>query len=195
VPAPGLLGNDSDIDGDTLTAVLVSNVSHGTLTLNANGFFAYTAESGFVGTDSFTYKANDGIGDSATVTVTIEVTLPEPPTIASLSKTVVITGTNLDGFTDLDFGAGIRVISILAHSSTQMTAEIRIDSDTALGARDVTVTTPEGTFALENGFTVEKAKSGGAPVWIWPLVAVALIGAVAGGFFFFFLPRRKDKRS
>ncbi len=103
--APGLLGNDSDIDGDTLTAVLVSSVSHGTLTLNADGSFTYTAESGFAGTDSFSYKANDGTGDSAAATVTIKVTLPEPPTIASVSEssgrlgsslTVTITGTNLD---------------------------------------------------------------------------------------------------
>src|SRR5207245_2518026 len=41
VAAPGVLGNDTDIDSPTLTAVLVSNPTHGTLTLNANGSFTY----------------------------------------------------------------------------------------------------------------------------------------------------------
>ena len=41
VNAPGVLGNDSDPDGDTLSAVVASGPSHGSLTLNANGSFAY----------------------------------------------------------------------------------------------------------------------------------------------------------
>ena len=36
VSAPGVLANDSDVDGDALGAVLVSNPAHGSLTLNAN---------------------------------------------------------------------------------------------------------------------------------------------------------------
>jgi hypothetical protein len=39
---PGVLGNDADLDGDLLTAVLVSGPLHGALTLNANGSFTYT---------------------------------------------------------------------------------------------------------------------------------------------------------
>ena len=42
VGAPGVLGNDSDADGDPLTAVLVSGVSNGSLTLNSDGSFTYT---------------------------------------------------------------------------------------------------------------------------------------------------------
>src|SRR4030095_16639482 len=42
VAAPGVLGNDSEPDGGTLNAVLVSDVSHGTLTLQADGSFVYT---------------------------------------------------------------------------------------------------------------------------------------------------------
>ncbi|MBI1916069.1 MAG: hypothetical protein HYS12_15250 [Planctomycetes bacterium] len=40
VSAPGVLSNDSDSEGDTLTAVLVSGPSHGSLTLNSNGSFS-----------------------------------------------------------------------------------------------------------------------------------------------------------
>jgi len=74
VAAPGVLGNDTDVDGDALTAVLVSGPSHGTLTLNSNGSFTYTPAADFNGSDSFTYKANDGQADSNTATVSITVT-------------------------------------------------------------------------------------------------------------------------
>ena len=73
VTAPGVLDNDSDAEGDPLTAVLDTDVSDGTLTLNADGSFTYVPDTGFVGTDSFTYHANDGTADSNIVTVTIEV--------------------------------------------------------------------------------------------------------------------------
>ena len=63
--APGVLANDTDPDGDPLTAVLVTGPSHGTLTLNANGSFTYTPAANFTGTDSFTYRASDGTLNSS----------------------------------------------------------------------------------------------------------------------------------
>jgi len=80
VEAPGLLTNDTDIDSITLTALKVTDPANGTLVLNANGSFTYTPNANFNGTDSFTYKANDGTDDSNTATVTITVT-PAPLTI------------------------------------------------------------------------------------------------------------------
>jgi VCBS repeat-containing protein len=80
VPAPGVLANDTDVDGDALTAVLQSTTAHGSLVLNADGSFTYTPEDGFVGADSFTYVADDGQGvgtaakatsEPATVTITV----------------------------------------------------------------------------------------------------------------------------
>src|SRR6185295_14282675 len=60
LPTPGLLANDTDVDSATLTAKLVSGPSNATsFTLNANGSFSYAPSSTFVGTDSFTYSAND----------------------------------------------------------------------------------------------------------------------------------------
>ncbi|MDQ3931115.1 MAG: Ig-like domain-containing protein [Chloroflexota bacterium] len=75
--AQGVLVNDSDADGDTLSAVLVSGPSHKAatngFTLNANGSFSYTPAANYNGSDSFTYKVNDGTVDSATATVSITV--------------------------------------------------------------------------------------------------------------------------
>jgi VCBS repeat-containing protein len=74
VAAPGVLVNDTDADGDPLTAVLVTGPANGTLTLNADGSFTYTPAFNFTGVDSFTYVANDTTVDSnvATVTITVE---------------------------------------------------------------------------------------------------------------------------
>ncbi|MFA6135639.1 MAG: Ig-like domain-containing protein, partial [Phycisphaerae bacterium] len=69
----GVLANDTDVDVDELTAVLVADAAHGDLTLNADGSFTYTPDDNFNGTDTFTYKANDGTADSAVTTVTITV--------------------------------------------------------------------------------------------------------------------------
>jgi VCBS repeat-containing protein len=71
--ASGVLANDSDGDGDNLTAVLVSNVSHGTLTLSDDGSFSYVPATDYAGSDSFTYQASDGSLTSGTVKVTITV--------------------------------------------------------------------------------------------------------------------------
>jgi PKD repeat protein len=74
VPAPGLLGNDSDPDGDNLTAVLVDNASHGDAIVHEDGSFDYTPVAAFYGDDSFTYRVTDGHGGSsgeATVSITV----------------------------------------------------------------------------------------------------------------------------
>jgi VCBS repeat-containing protein len=72
--APGVLGNDTDADGDALTASLATNPAHGTLSLSSNGSFTYTPAAGYSGSDSFTYKASDGKSTSSTATVGINVT-------------------------------------------------------------------------------------------------------------------------
>ena len=72
VAAPGVLENDTDVaDGDTLTAVLASDPTNGTLSLNADGSFTYTPNTGYFGSDSFTYKAYDGTDESSPATVTV----------------------------------------------------------------------------------------------------------------------------
>jgi hypothetical protein len=84
VAAPGVLGNDTDSDGDPLKAVLDTSSSDGLLVLNDDGSFSYTPDAGFSGNDTFTYHANDGRTNSNIATVTIAVVVPcegdiEPP--------------------------------------------------------------------------------------------------------------------
>lgn len=67
------LNQATDIDSTNLTYAIVSRPSSGTLTCSGSSC-TYTPAANFVGTTSFTYKANDGLGDSNIATVTINVT-------------------------------------------------------------------------------------------------------------------------
>ncbi|MBP8272817.1 MAG: tandem-95 repeat protein, partial [Acidobacteria bacterium] len=74
IPTPGVKVNDSDPDGDAITAEIVAGTTHGTVTLNVDGSFTYMPTSNYVGTDTFTYKVKDSKGaysNIATVTITI----------------------------------------------------------------------------------------------------------------------------
>jgi hypothetical protein len=65
------LDNDTDA-GNTLTARLLSGPSHGTLSLNYDGSFAYTPNADFVGADTFRYEAFDGqFAESAVVAIKV----------------------------------------------------------------------------------------------------------------------------
>ncbi|KKK84007.1 hypothetical protein LCGC14_2787680, partial [marine sediment metagenome] len=74
VEPSGVLHNDTDLEEDALSAMLVDAPQHAlSFTLNSDGSFDYTPAADFNGTDSFTYKANDGLADSNVATVTITV--------------------------------------------------------------------------------------------------------------------------
>jgi VCBS repeat-containing protein len=106
VAAPGVLGNDTDLDGDSLTAVLVNDVSDGSLTLHTDGSFSYTPNTDFNGTDSFTYLANDGLADSNTTTVTLTVNPINDPPVAQDDSFSGNENTTISGEVLVDNGNG-----------------------------------------------------------------------------------------
>jgi hypothetical protein len=74
VAAPGTLGNDGDVNGGTLTAVLQSGPQHAaSFALNPDGSFSYTPAADYNGDDSFTYVASDGSTAGTPVTVAITI--------------------------------------------------------------------------------------------------------------------------
>ena len=77
VGPPGILANDTGGNG-SLSAILVSGPSNGTLALTNNGSFGYTPANNYTGSDSFTYQATDGVSTSGVATVTF--TVAAPPT-------------------------------------------------------------------------------------------------------------------
>jgi Bacterial Ig domain/Bacterial cadherin-like domain len=86
--APGVLGNDTDPENDSLTAVLVTGPAHASsFTLNSDGSYSYTPAQDYFGPDSFTYKANDGSNDSNTVTVSLNVDSVNDAPVVDLDTT------------------------------------------------------------------------------------------------------------
>jgi len=67
-----VLGNDTDIDSDTLTIIGFTQGSNGTVT-HIGEVLSYTPTANFHGTDSFTYELSDGLGGITTATVTITI--------------------------------------------------------------------------------------------------------------------------
>ncbi|MGI9341849.1 MAG: beta strand repeat-containing protein [Gammaproteobacteria bacterium] len=74
--AAGVLDNDTDTDGDSLTAntTAVVGPTNGMLVLAADGSFTYSPDANFFGSDSFVYEVNDGNGGTAQANVNINVT-------------------------------------------------------------------------------------------------------------------------
>jgi len=98
--AGDVLTNDTDADGDSLTASPLTGPANGSLTLNPDGSFTYTPDAGFFGADSFTYAANDGNGgsDTATVALTVtEVDEPNEPPVAVDDMVTTLEDTPVDG--------------------------------------------------------------------------------------------------
>lgn len=126
--APGLLANDTDPRSFPLTAVLVSGVANGTLTLGSNGSFTYTPSANFNGIDSFTYKANNGSLDSNVVTVSLTVTavndapvnsVPGPQeTPKDANKVFSAANNNAISISDVDAGAFVVQVTLTATNGT-----------------------------------------------------------------------------
>jgi uncharacterized repeat protein (TIGR01451 family)/gliding motility-associated-like protein len=128
-----VLNNDSDADGDAITAILVSDVSNGTLTLNPDGTFSYTHDGSETTSDSFTYKVNDGTEDGNTVTVSITVNPVNDAPIANDDTGSVDEDGTLNGTTVLDNDTGLGDGGIT----------VSLDSDVSNGTLTLN---PDGTY-------------------------------------------------
>ncbi|HUT93242.1 MAG TPA: Ig-like domain-containing protein [Thermoguttaceae bacterium] len=117
--AAGVLDNDSDVDGDDLTASLVTTTPNGTLVLDSDGSFTYTPKAGFHGQDTFIYRAYDGTAYSTNTTVTI--TVNDVPVANPDSYTVdedgTLTKNAADGVrhNDTDADGDTLTITVVAH--------------------------------------------------------------------------------
>lgn len=99
----------TDAEGDSLTYSIISNGALGTVTIvdYATGAFSYTPNVHISGTDTFTFKANDGRSDSNLATVTINITGSNdlPTAVNDTSRTnedTTATIAVLDNDTDVD---------------------------------------------------------------------------------------------
>jgi len=141
---PGVLDNDPG--PGLLTATLVSAPSSGTLSpsLASDGSFTYNPNQDFNGSDSFTYKANDGTLDSNIANVTITVTPVNDPPVAGDNAYDAVESTQLNvaapgvlvNDTDVDVGDTLTVTTTPVTLPTNGT----LDNLNADGSFDYTPT-------------------------------------------------------
>jgi len=107
VPAPGLLGNDTDVDADTLTVTASTPPANGNLAINPDGSFSYTPNLNYNGTDSFTYTISDANGGSDTALVYLTIAPVNDPPVA----------TNDTYTTDEDIALNVPAPGVLANDT------------------------------------------------------------------------------
>gem|GEM_PF-2419601 len=151
VNEPGVLMNDSDPDGDDLTAVLVTDVTSGDLTLAADGSFVYSPLTDASGTITFSYQANDGELDSATATVNVQVGTPtiQAVLVDSISDVQVLPVNEGD---DIDVTTlGLTLFSIEATEVPEGTASVRLELSGLILQNQVESVAPYALFGDNNG--------------------------------------------
>ncbi|MEZ6121292.1 MAG: Ig-like domain-containing protein [Pirellulaceae bacterium] len=150
-PDQGVLVNDIDADGNTLTVEIISETAHGDIGLGPDGSIVYSPVEDFFGTDQFTYRITDGIDPSNEATVQLTVrsvndapiaavdsyfTLPNSPLTVSAERGVLDNDLDVDGPATV-----VTVTSAPQHGSLQM------NNDGSF------VYTPQANFEGEDAFT------------------------------------------
>jgi VCBS repeat-containing protein len=170
VPAGGVLSNDTDPDGGSLTAVLVTNVARGTLSFNANGGFTYTPASNYFGSDSFSYRPRDIVSTGNVATVTINVTPVNDIPVANSDSTNTIEDTSVTIKVLLNDSDVEGPVTITGTSTTNGTATI---NGTNIVFRPATnfngtvvfsYTISDGTNSATTNVTVTVTAANDAPV-------------------------------
>lgn len=144
--AVGVLTNDTDIDNHSLNAALVSSVSHGTLIFNEDGSFNYTPSSDYFGTDSFSYRASDGIVESNIATALIEVVPVNDAPLFIIGPDQVILEDAGPQFVS-SWATGMSAGS--ANESGQLLAFVVTNDNNALFSTQPTVA-PDGSLSYES---------------------------------------------
>lgn len=167
VPAAGVLGNDADADGVALTAALMTSPVHGTLALSTNGAFAYTPDANFNGTDSFTYRAFDGLDYSAPATVAI--------TVNRVNDAPTARGDSATGMEDAPIG-----VDVLANDAAVPDAgETLTIVGVTPGTHGTVIFTPTGVIYTPDPddygvdsftYTISDGNGGTATAGVWVIV-------------------------
>nr|WP_290222797.1 tandem-95 repeat protein [Trichocoleus desertorum] len=132
--AINLLDNASDVDGDPLTFSVGANPRNGTVVNNNNGVFTYTPRLNFVGSDSFTYRVNDGRGGTAFATVGI--------TVGDVNDSPIARNDSFTGNEDTEF-----TFSVIANDTDIESDPLTVTEFTE--AANGTLTNNNGTFTYQ----------------------------------------------
>jgi hypothetical protein len=170
----------TDIDLNPLTYSIVAAPANASLSGTAPNV-TYTPSAGYSGSDSFTFKANDGQADSNVATVSITVNAlaptlssmsPAAATVGGMTVTLTVTGTNFVSGSSVRWNGANRTTTFV--SSTRLQAIIPATDLVAVGTASVTVFSPAPGGGTSNALTF--AINDPPPV----LSAIGPASAVAG---------------
>lgn len=142
--ATGVLANDSDVDGDTLSATVAMPPAHGMLTLAADGSFTYTPTTGYAGPDSFTYRASDG---AASTDGTVSIVVRQVFSLA-WAKRAGGTGDEQSGDVGVLADGSAIVVGAFAQSATFGAMETNATTLTSAGNLDIFIARYDPNGAL-----------------------------------------------
>jgi len=156
--APGVLSNDTDTNGDALTAIQLTSPTNGTLlSFSTNGAFVYQPGSGFTGTDVFTYTATDGGLTSGVATVRFDVS-GTPVTLPNIFQSNMVLQRNRP-ITVWGWGPAGKTVSVSLSSGQSDTAVVDAEGHWELslasmaatnGPLTLLVTAPGSSVTLTN---------------------------------------------
>jgi hypothetical protein len=154
VPAPGVLANDTDADGDALRAELTGGAAYGVVDLRPTGHFTYTPQPGFSGLDQFTYTARDNLQDPQPCCGHVYIIVTKPPEAADDSYAAISATPRTvpaPGVLANDTADRVRLADPPAHGSVDLRATGRFDY------------TADPGFVGTDSFTYEALIAGEAP--------------------------------
>ncbi len=142
----GVLANDADPSGGTLTVTALGTPAHGTAVINADNTVTYTPTSGTTAaTDSFTYTISDGYGGTSTATVYVYLT-DRPPVAYDASAVAHSAAITIDVLGNDYSPDGDNLTVTAVGTPAHGTAVINADNS-------VTYTPTSGTTAATDSFT------------------------------------------
>jgi len=139
--------NDQNLFDQPITYSLVSDVSNGSLSLNANGTFTYTPNSEFFGSDGFTYNLTDGNGDAVQASASITVIFNNDAAPVANNDN---TSTNEDTAVIIDVLANDTDVD---GNQTIDKASVLVKSGPANGSLSQNFVTGEVTYTPNNNYT------------------------------------------
>ncbi len=153
----GVLANDSDVDGDTVSVdSVLQQPANGTVQINPNGTISYTPLANFHGADSFTYRISDGKGgfDEATVSIVVNSVNDAPVAVADSGTTtedmaITLAVTTNDSDIDGDTVAVSRIVTAPANGAV------------AINSAGQLVYTPKVDFSGTDSFVYEISDGNG----------------------------------
>jgi uncharacterized protein len=163
----------TDRNDDVLSYSVVQGPANGTVTIDANGNYVYTPNANFNGTDSFSYRANDGVTNGAVATVSLTVNAANDAVI--LAQDLVAVDAVEDAAFSLNIAGSFADVdnAVLTYSVSALPAWLSFDAATGVfsgtpangdvGSYAVTVTASDGLTSASDSFTINVGNSNDTP--------------------------------